>query len=404
MRKNRQVLVAGAGPTGLAAAVFLRDRNIDVDIVDPHDRAPADDLAVILHADTVQQLADHGVQLGPPEQARAIEVVEVFDRDRWHASLPLGRTTLTPAPVTVIPMWRLCERLEHALGERGVKVRWNHRLARIDSHDEHVDAYVDVLDVDSTGYGAMQDEQIVVRTERYDVQYLIAADGRESVARTQLRIGWRPLAAAELMVAFEVDAGIDLGHELRIVLDEVATSIWPLPGGGLRLTFHLPLGSSQRPQAGTERDALLALVRAHTPSLERQIRGLRGHRVVRVEPALAERPNLGHTWLLGHAAWTLPLAASQSLNQGLHEAAALASSIALAVRDHAAHEPLERHARNSQAAARWTASIGDAYDARGDADDFVASSYRRLLPLLPALGPSLDPIVRPLGLDRAAPH
>lgn len=56
-----RVLIVGAGPTGLTAAVFLAQQNVDVDIIDPRSGPVNDSRALGVHARTLEFMAMLGI-------------------------------------------------------------------------------------------------------------------------------------------------------------------------------------------------------------------------------------------------------------------------------------------------------------------------------------------------------
>ncbi|HTJ45302.1 MAG TPA: FAD-dependent monooxygenase [Kofleriaceae bacterium] len=372
-RKNvREVLIAGAGPAGLGAALFLRERAIDVQVVDPGERPSDDELAVVLHRDVAQMLADAGVAFELEHEARAIESISIFDGARWVGEADLaGASPFRGVPIAV-PRWLLCKKLELALRRRGGKVAWNHRLARVEVASDHVRAEIDALELDGAGYAYAVTEKIVARSSTRQPAYLVAADGRESVVRTQLGIPMHAIAAPEVTASFEVELDRDPGTGARIVTGDAIATIWPLVGRALRITFHLPI------------DALAfdlpSLARAHLPGAPLPIVRVRRQQIERRTPAIAERPSFGPAWLLGDAARTLSSAASQPVNQGLRDAHRLASALAQVLRIYDDSAPLAAYAIAIQRATRREVEHAPAYLAH-----------------VPARGPDLDEIVRQLG-------
>ena len=398
-RKNHHsVLVAGAGPAGLAAALFLHERGLAVEIVDPGELPTSDELAVVLHRDVFERLADAGVELDLDREARPIESIAIHDRDRWPADLDLTAMPPQRATPVVVPRWILCAKLDAMLRHRGVRVGWNQRVARVDGDDRRVTAEIDTLDLDSAGYAYQVTEKIVTRTTHKAPMFLIAADGDASIVRQQLGIAARAIAAPEVTAAFELETEHDAGREARIIVgDDATVAIWPLPGKGLRLTFHLA-GDALHGERRLDRDDLIALLRAHAPDLRFRIGEIRRARLEFRVPAIAERPNVGPAWLLGDAARALPIAASAPLNQGVRDAHALAAAIAHVER-HGGSEPLARYATTARAAALIGLDVGAPY--HGDARTFLGVNARRILPFVPARGPDLDEAARRLGLSVA---
>jgi 2-polyprenyl-6-methoxyphenol hydroxylase-like FAD-dependent oxidoreductase len=396
-RKNhRSVLIAGAGPAGLAAGLFLHERGVDVEIVDPGELPADDELAVVLHRDVVERLADAGITFYPGVDARLVESIGIYDRDRWHADGDLTAVPPSRGGPLVVPRWLLCKKLDALLRARGVEVGWNHRLARVDLEGERVIAEVDTLELDGAGYAYAVTEKIVARSARREPAFLIAADGDSSVVRQQLGIHARATAMPEVAASFELVLEHDAGHEARIILSDAATTaIWPLAEHGLRLTFHLP-ANALHGRRTVGRDDLIALLREHAPELRFRIGELARARLDFRVPAIAERANAGPVWLLGDAARALPLAASGSLNQGVRDAHALAAAITQTLR-HGSTEPLAHYASSARRAVATGMDVGATY-AAGRVNRYIGEHAHRVLPHVPARGPDLDEVATKLGL------
>jgi len=398
-RKNRsEVLIAGAGPAGLAAALSLRARQVDVEIVDPRTEASDDAFAVVLHRDSLQRLAQAGVLFDLQHEVGQIGQISIYDRAQGRAEAALAGQPPGFETAASVPHWLLCKQLEAALHGAGTKVRWNHRVARVEPASDSMHAYVESLDYDTVGYAVLVSERVVSGTAHRTPPYLIAADGRESLVRNQLRAGWRTIGEAATVADFEVDLDGVAAHEMQIVVGDAAMVTWPLPGHGLRITFHLPpdaLPDLEEPGI----DDLGALLRAHAYGREPAVRALRRARVTRVAPAVVEPPTLRAVFV-GDAAHVLPAAASQELNQSLGEAQRLAGAIHDALRDHSS-APVAGYAAEVRAAAAASIDLGAGYRPARHAEPFVAEAYRRILPLIPARGPDLDDVARQLGLVAA---
>ncbi len=402
-RKNHHhVLVAGAGPAGLAAALFLQQRGIDVDVIEERWHPPDDDVLVILHADTAERLGDAGARIDLAHVARAIDTIVVHDGSRIHATLPIGEVAAKVDTAAVVPLRIVRDSIATALQARHVKVQWHRRLARIDATTSSVVADIEVLDRDSAGYAISGIDECVSRIQYYAPAYLIAADGRESVVRTQLRIGWRAIGPATTVAAFEFESRWDPGREVHLLVGDHCAVLWPGPEGRLRLTFH---GSDAGPTLDTERapdrDVMMALLH-DLRWMDLPVGKLLWSQVERVEQGVAEPTHLGPTWLVGEAAHRLLPLASQSLNHGIRMAHDLAATIDDVARGQGGGELLARHATRSQAQALRVAQVGDLYQPAVGADGFIAANYRRILPLVPAHGRDLDAVAARLGLQPRA--
>ncbi len=403
-RKDRHsVLVTGAGPAGLAAALFLRQRDVDVEVVDERWDAPADDVHVILHPDVVERLDDAGARLDLAHAAHPVDAVVLHDGARRVAALRLHETAVRPGPAAVLPLRILRDSLEDALRQRHVKVERHRRLARVHLVSDRVAAEVDVLDRDSAGYGVSHMEGIVVRTARHEPTHLIAADGYESVARQQLGIGWRAIGAPMATVAFEFACGWSPGPEAHLYVGDAVAALWPAPQRRLRLTFQLPastplLASWLDARHTPDRADLAMMVDAHLPWVHLPIGEVTWARVEWSQLGVAERARVGSAWLLGEAAHQLSPMASHSLNHGVRMAHDLAATIDEVARDQGAGERLAHQAGGARAQTLRLAELGELFQAEPDADPFVAANVRRILPMLPVAGLEFEAMARALRL------
>jgi len=405
-RRNHHVLIVGAGPVGLAAALFLHERGVEVEILDGAWTPRVDDFSVVLHPDVLARLDDIGIDLDLTSEALPIDRIAAYERGRRRAAADLAAPPPAFGFAAVVPLWRLRDKLEQKLRERHVKVQWHHRLGRIDAEGDHVTAIIEVLDREPTGYAIAEMNGMVGRTTKYEPPFVIGADGHDSVVRGQLRVPWRTFGDEHVVAAFEVDDGADLGNEMRIYAGDVPIAMWPVPGGGTRITFQLPpsgdrlAGRLASGEAPDDAD-LSVLLAAHGAGIDEPLGRVRWSHVTRCQPGLAERPAPRTVWLLGEAAHELPALASPALNHGISTAHDLASLVGRVLHDHAPDEILERLAAASANALSKAVSLPARYAPRTGADPARAAELATILPFIPAAGADLDHVARQLGLAPA---
>lgn len=116
------VLIAGGGPAGLAAAIALRLHGADVLVADalrpPIDKACGEGLM----PDALRELERLGVQLGPEDGAKFRGIAFASEEARVAAEFPQGAGLGVRRLV-------LQRRLMERAGELGVRMRWNAPVA-----------------------------------------------------------------------------------------------------------------------------------------------------------------------------------------------------------------------------------------------------------------------------------
>src|SRR4029077_9176065 len=137
------VLIVGAGPTGLMLANQLARRGVRIRIIDRHDGPAQQSRALGVQARTLEiyshlGIADEALALGQ----RAIGA-HLWARGRLAAHVPLGDIGqgLSPYPFLLILGQDDNERLlGEVLRSRGVGVQWNTELTGLAQSAEHVSA------------------------------------------------------------------------------------------------------------------------------------------------------------------------------------------------------------------------------------------------------------------------
>jgi len=162
-----QVLIAGAGPVGLAAANVLADAGIEVEVLEAERELPQTLRASTFQPPTLDLLARFGATEQLIAMGRVAPKLQYRDRSGWVAELDFG----VLKDDTRHPFRVQCEqfRLNQVLAARLGRVRYN--------------AAVTALEQDADGVTVT-----VNGAERLRAQYVIGADGGRSRVREAVGI------------------------------------------------------------------------------------------------------------------------------------------------------------------------------------------------------------------------
>ncbi|MCZ2827249.1 FAD-dependent oxidoreductase [Modestobacter sp. VKM Ac-2986] len=344
-----EVLVVGAGPTGLTAAIELARRGIAVRVVDRRSEASAQaDKAIGVHCRTMEIWEDQGI------------VTEAMDVGTWLH----GQTVFVNGKRTHQVDWSGLEELPFA--HLGLPQYETERLlgAKLASLGVRVERGVELR-------GFLQDDQGVTaqlehpggRAGTVRAQYLIGADGAGSAVREQLGLtfegGLSMFPQLFMLGDVDVDWGtgaeeVPAGHLVRWVRIEEDGDFTgmlvcvPLAGRNrYRVATLAPQRLQQTIGSGVVPPGFwkeydppgLADIQAAIDDLGpagTTATDLRWSSVFRVKHGIVDRYSDGRVFVAGDAAHLHPPAGGQGMNTGIQDAWNLGWKLALAVRGLAA--------------------------------------------------------------------
>lgn len=418
-RPKPDVLVAGAGPVGLFAALSLVRRGIRVRVIDEEWRSSTHSYALALHPRSLELLDELGLVDSILGRARKISTVGLYDREGRKGAFDLGTLDSRFPFLAVLAQGDFEAVLAGALHKRGVEVEWNHRLSRVQARANHVEATIDTLGKETVGYGVAQTETMVESSKDIEVPFVIGADGHDSLVRTQLGIDFEPLRPADEFGVFEFEADGELPDEMCVVLEDGHTNVlWPMKGNTYRWSFQLDPGLATPDSRDKDRllmplDALeppklrlldpkylRQLVSERAPWFQANIGSVFWHMGVRFEYRLAESFGLAHIGLAGDAGHMTGPVGVQSMNIGLAEAAELAEVISGILGGRASVDALALY--SSRRVGEWSRllNVGEpGLRPTERASSWARERAERLTACIPASGDHYAKLAAQLGLE-----
>ena len=328
---DTDVLIVGAGPTGLMLANQLARRGVRVLIVEKNSGPSLQTRALGVQARTLEiyshlGIAENAVALGKPAHG-----AQMWSQGRRTAHVPLidAGSDLSPYPYLLVLGQDDNERL---LGDRlraqGVSVEWNTRLESLDAHPDHVVATLALAD------GGM-------RTVK--ARWVAGCDGSRSRVRELNGIDFVGAAYEHVFYVADVQATGEM------VADEVNVFLWrdgfhlffPLRGENhWRVVGILPPELRHRDDIGFD-DVLASLYRE--TELNVAFDECRWFSTYRIHHRRAERFRAGRCFLLGDAAHVHSPVGAQGMNTGLQDAYNLGWKLALVARGQADESLLQSY-------------------------------------------------------------
>jgi 2-polyprenyl-6-methoxyphenol hydroxylase-like FAD-dependent oxidoreductase len=390
-----EVLVVGAGPVGLIAALFLQHYGVRVEIVDMHQRTTQHSYALAIHPRTLQILDEAGLSEKLIGVGRKLTKVAYYEGRERRAEIDFSALA-SKHPYLLVVRQSLLERAaEEALRRKKLKVLWGHRLQALTIDGATLQAEVAKLDHVATGYPVARTEWLVVRSETIRPVYIIGADGYDSAVRRMSGIEMEEHGAGQIISVYEIEAAGELPAEVRVIVDPDLTSVyWPLEEGRCRWGFQIRDASEHA--ASMER--LEQLIAARAPWCTARPTQIYWSTLGLFESRLTRSFGKGGVWLAGDAAHQAPPVAVHSMNSGLLEARELASRISQIQRSASAPSPLDQLATEMHETWEWLLDAGRVVRALPGADPWVRQNAARILACIPASRDELEPLLQQIGL------
>ncbi|HTI39134.1 MAG TPA: FAD-dependent monooxygenase [Vicinamibacterales bacterium] len=390
-----EVLVVGAGPVGLVAALCLQRNGVRTAIIDMHERTRQHSYALALHPLTLGILDEAGLAERLIDAGRKVTTVAFYEGARRCAEIDYSRLA-SSHPYLVVVRQSLLERAaEDALRQNKWKVFWAHRLHALTADDGGVRAEIASLDHVATGYPVARSEWVVAGTETIRPAFVIGADGYDSAVRRMAGIEMNAHGASQIYSVYEIEAAGDLPEETRVVLDPDSTSVyWPLEPGRCRWGFQI----RDAAEHDTSMEQFGKLIAARAPWFSAQPTRVYWSSAGLFEARLAQRFGGAGVWLAGDAAHQAAPVGVHSMNSGLVEASELAARISRILHAGEAPVQLEEFAKDTHEAWRRLLDADGTVRALPDADPWVRQNGSRILGCIPASGDDLDALLRQIGL------
>ena len=383
------VLIAGAGPAGLALAIGLRLRGVEAAVVDRADGPKHEPRAAVVWPRTAQALAGWGLGAALEAEGLPLSAAHVHIRGRHRGALRFG--TL-PAPFSrplVIEQHAVERLLLRRLEALGGRVRWGEALEGVEA--------------DASGVVA----RLAHGVERF--RWVVGAEGARSVVRRAMGVRFAGRARPDV-VCIQANARPrwrfpDAPGEGRFFLAPGATlGAFRTPDGDHRLYIFARDEDPSRTAAPT------------LAEMERRLRRMTGDADLRLDPPahawlnfarfqerIAERLRVGPLLLVGDSAHVWPAVGGHGMAIGVAGAHRLAGALADAVAGRG-EAGLDAYDQAQRALARRTARLSDLDVLERPNGAATLTMLDVTLPALlavPAVGRAVERVIA--SLDHPAP-
>ncbi len=318
------ILIIGAGPTGLAAANEAIRHGLSVRIVDSKPHRSTYSKALVVHARTLEVFEAMGVVdaiLAAGLPFSALNVTPVVGKPSIRIDLMHLEWGDTRYPYWLsIPQYETERCLEQHLAAQGVAVDWQMSFDGLVDHDEHGDHVA----VRLVGGG---------RTETCRAKWLIGCDGGRSPVREAVGLGFDRSSLDETFVIADAigSPGIPEDEGAAVLADDGLLFVVPMPEPGRwRIIAHL---AKHPPDQTVDITAeFIDRVLAARLGVSFGARDLSWTSQFVLKQGVARRYRSGRIFIAGDAAHLHSPVGGQGLNTGVQDAHALIWRIALAER------------------------------------------------------------------------
>jgi 2-polyprenyl-6-methoxyphenol hydroxylase-like FAD-dependent oxidoreductase len=325
-----EVLVVGAGPSGLVLALWLRAMGVDVRIVDAAPGPGTTSRALAVQARTLELYRQLDLAQAVVDAGHPIEFFNLWAEGKHRARIPLGAigAGLTPYPFFFIyPQDRHEQLLVERLAAAGLEVERNTTLTGFEDRGDHVEARL----IDANG-----------REELCAARYLIGCDGAHSKVRDVMGVGFPGGTYRQVFYVADIEGDSPaLNGELNLDLDEsdLLAVFATAPQGRGRLVGTVRDERAEHAQTLQFSDVSQRAI----DNLMISVHMVNWFSTYRVHHRVAEHFRRGRAFLAGDAGHIHSPAGGQGMNTGIGDAINLAWKLAAVLQGQAPDKLLDSY-------------------------------------------------------------
>ena len=374
-----QVLIVGAGPTGLALAVQLVRHNIDFVIVDKKESTTPFSRAIGVHARTLEiydqiGLADDLISLGwIANKVRLVESGEI----RGEVSLENIGKGMSPFPfLLIVEQAKHEELLYDFLKRHGREVTWRTELENFSQNETGVTANV----------------KTVAGVDTIEAQFLVGCDGARSDVRHALGLQFEGGTFERLFYVADVEIDWAFDHDaLHVCLaTNTITAFFPMKGDRRwRIVGTFPEGH-EADESSILYEEIERQIIADT-ELKLDITNVNWFSVYKVHSRHVDKFSAGRCFLAGDSAHIHTPAGAQGMNTGIQDGYNLAWKLSEVLNGNADADLLDTYNEERLPNARRLLQTTDRIFQMGASDDWFAVFVRtKIVPYVADFALSLD--------------
>ena len=371
---SRDILIVGAGPTGLVLALWLTRLGVRVRIIDKTAEPGTASRALAVQARSLEHYAQVGLADIIVSRGRKILAVNLWAAGRHAARAEFAGMGegISPFPYALIyPQDEHEQLLVDSLAALGIKVERQTELLGFEEVDGHVTARIRLPN------GV---------TDICHAEYIAGCDGAHSTVRDVCGVGFAGGIYAHLFYVADVEAdGPAINGEIHAALDETDfLAVFPLAHPGrARLVGTVRDEAVVRGANLTWQDVSQRVIEWMRIDVAR----VNWFSTYRVHHRVADRFSAGRAFLVGDAAHIHSPVGGQGMNTGIGDAVNLAWKLAAVVKGEAQPALLSTYETERMAFARRLVATTDRAFTAVTSDSLTARIVRlqvvpRVLPLV----------------------
>jgi 2-polyprenyl-6-methoxyphenol hydroxylase-like FAD-dependent oxidoreductase len=370
LTRDTEVLIIGAGPTGLVLALWLTHLGVRVRIVDKTSEPGTTSRALAVQARTLELYNQIGLADEVVERGRKVTAVNLWVEGRKAAHAVIGEFGAGISPYSfalVFPQDEHERLLIERLAALGVNVERQTELVDFQEVNDRVSARLKLKD------GSF---------EKCEAAYIAGCDGAHSAVREQLKIGFPGGTYSHLFYVADVDAdGEVMNGELHAGLEKTEFLIvFPLVAEGrarlVGTVLKEPLDPNQELSWNDVSKRVIDWMRV-------DVKNVNWFSTYRVHHRVADHFQKGRAFLMGDAAHVHSPVGGQGMNTGIGDAINCAWKLAAVLHGRAEVSLLDTYEPERIAFARRLVATTDRAFTYVTSGGFIARLVRlKIAPLL----------------------